>query len=266
MDGSTLSGIFARLKESRPLVHHITNYVTVNDCANITMFIGAAPVMAEAPEEVSDMVSMAGALVLNIGTLRKEQVESMIIAGRRANELKVPIILDPVGAGATRYRTETAQNLLRELRVSIIKGNAGEIGTLVGAGGSVRGVDSAGISGDPIEACRTLARGTGSTVVMSGATDIVSDGAVTLLVENGHQLMGRISGTGCMAASLLGAFAASSDDHVLSSVAALAAFGIAGERAAVKSTGPYTFKLHLMNEVAALTPGDLEEEVRVRCP
>ncbi len=221
---------------------------------------------AEAPEEVAEMVSMAGALVLNIGTLRREQVESMIIAGRRANELGIPIILDPVGAGATKYRTEVAQSLLRELQISVIKGNAGEIGTLVGSGGSVRGVDSAGMTGDPVEACRSLARGTGSTVVMSGATDIVTNGVSTLLVENGHKLMGGISGTGCMAASLLGAFSACSYDHVTSSVAALASFGIAGERAAVKATGPNTFKLHLLNEVAALTPEDLSAEARVRAP
>ena len=112
MDGPQLSDVFARLKEQRPLVHHITNYVTVNDCANITMFIGAAPVMAEAREEVEEMVTMAGALVLNIGTLRREQVESMLIAGRQANRLDIPIILDPVGAGATSYRTEVARQLL----------------------------------------------------------------------------------------------------------------------------------------------------------
>ena len=264
MDTTTLSGTLARLKEKRPLVHHITNYVTVNDCANITMFIGAAPVMAEAPEEVSEMVSMAGALVLNIGTLRKEQVESMLLAGRRANELKVPIVLDPVGAGATKYRTETAQNLLRDLHIDIIKGNAGEIGTLAGVGGSVRGVDSNGMTGDPISASRSLARGTGAVVVMSGATDIVTDGQATLLVDNGHELMGRISGTGCMASSLVGAFAAASEDRLVSSAAALAAFGIAGERAAAKALLPYSFKLQMLDEVASLTPMDLEAHAKVR--
>ncbi len=266
MDATDLSGALARLKEKRPLVHHITNYVTVNDCANITLFIGAAPVMAEAVEEVAEMVAMAGALVLNIGTLRREQVEAMLIAGRRANELKVPVVLDPVGAGATRYRTETAQALLRELEVAIIKGNAGEIGTLAGTGGSVRGVDSQGLSGDPLAASQALARGTGAAVVMSGATDIVTDGSRTVLVDNGHELMGRISGTGCMASSLVGAFAAASDDHVLSSAAALAAIGLAGERAAVRTSAPSSFKTLLLDEVSALTPAGLSQGARVRSP
>ncbi len=264
MDASKLPDLLRRLKEKRPLVHHITNYVTVNDCANITLFIGAAPVMAEAKEEVADMVSLAGALVLNIGTLRREQVDSMFIAGQKANELGVPIVLDPVGAGATRYRTEVAARLLQQLQVSIIKGNAGEIGTLAGTGGVVRGVDSEGISGDPVQVCRSLADMSGAAVVMSGAADIVTDGRRTVLVENGHEMMGRISGTGCMASSLVGSFAAASDDQVENSAAALAAFGIAGERAAGKASGPYAYKAALMDEVAALTPEDLCKLARLR--
>ncbi len=264
MNGEQFSEILARVREKRPLVHHITNYVTVNDCANVTLCIGAAPVMAEAREEMADMVSLAGALVLNIGTLRSEQVESMLIAGRRANELRIPIVLDPVGAGATKYRTEVAQRLLKELRVSILKGNAGEIGVLAGSGGVVRGVDSGGMSGEPVSVSRELASSLGLTVVMSGPTDIVTDGRRTLLVDNGHELMGRISGTGCMASSLVAAFAAVADDHVTSSAAALAAFGIAGESAARRARGPYAFKSALMDEVASLTPSAMTERVRIR--
>jgi hydroxyethylthiazole kinase len=264
MDTGTLSELLRILRERRPLVHHITNYVTVNDCANITLFIGAAPVMAEAKEEVADMVSLAGALVLNIGTLRKKQVESMFIAGHKANELGVPIILDPVGAGATRYRTEVASRMLQQLNINIIKGNAGEIGTLAGTGGVVRGVDSEGMTGDPVQVCRGLADVTGAVVVMSGAADIVTDGKRTVIVENGHAMMGRISGTGCMASSLAGAFAAASRDRVATSAAALAAFGIAGERAAGKAYGPYSFRSMLMDEVAALVPEDLRRSARVR--
>ncbi len=264
MDASTLSELLRRLREKRPLVHHITNYVTVNDCANVTLFIGAAPVMAEAKEEVADMVSLAGALVLNIGTLRREQVDSMLIAGRKANELGIPIVLDPVGAGATRYRTEVAARLLQQLRIAVIKGNAGEIGTLAGTGGVVRGVDSEGLNGDPVQVCRGLADRSGAAVVMSGAVDIATDGRRIVLVENGHEMMGRISGTGCMASSLVGAFAPTSEDRVATSVAALAAFGIAGERASRRATGPYEFKALLMDEVAALTPEGLEKEARIR--
>jgi hydroxyethylthiazole kinase len=264
MIGSQLSTLAASLREKRPLVHHITNYVTVNDCANITLFIGAAPVMAEAIEEVADMVVLAGALVLNIGTLRREQVDSMLVAGRKANELGIPIVLDPVGAGATPYRTEVADLLLRELRVAVIKGNGGEIGTLAGSGGVVRGVDSVGMAGDPTEVCRSLARERGAVVVMSGPSDIVTDGDRTLMVDNGHSLMSRISGTGCMASSMVGAFAAITDDRVMASAAALAAFGVAGERAARRTSGPYSFKTALLDEVALLTPEHVGKEARVR--
>ncbi len=264
VSGQRLSAVFESLRERRPLVHHITNYVTVNDCANVTMFIGAAPVMAEAREEVEEMVGMAGALVLNIGTLRQEQVESMLIAGRQANRLNIPIVLDPVGAGATSYRTEVARQLLIELRISVIKGNAGEIGTLAGTGGKVRGVDSDGLNGDPATVATALAKSSGAVVVMSGPTDIVTDGSRTILVDNGHRLMGQISGTGCMASSIVGAFATASPDRVISSVAALAAFGIAGELAAERASAPYSFKLALMDQVAAMTPPVLASHAKVR--
>lgn len=264
MDANLLSELLRRLREKRPLVHHITNYVTVNDCANVTLFIGAAPVMAEAKEEVADMASLASALVLNIGTLRREQVDAMLIAGQKANEMGIPVVLDPVGAGATRYRTEVAARLLQQLQIAIIKGNAGEIGTMAGTGGVVRGVDSEGVSGDPVQVCRTLADLSGAVVVMSGAADIATDGKRTVMVDNGHEMMGRISGTGCMASSLVGAFAPTSEDHVATSAAALVAFGIAGERAAKRARGPYAFKAALMDEVAALSPEDLAQEGRIR--
>jgi hydroxyethylthiazole kinase len=258
------SDLFRNVREKRPLVHHITNYVTVNDCANITICAGGAPVMADAPEEVKDMAAVAGALVLNIGTLNKTQIESMILAGGMANDRKIPIILDPVGAGATPFRTETVVRLLDELEISILKGNAGEIGVLAGAGGKVRGVDSHGLSGDAVAIARDFAKSAKLVVTISGETDIVTDGKRTLLVENGHPLMGSISGTGCMAASVTGAFAAVSDDMLIASAAAFAAFGIAGERAAVNARGPFTFKTALFDELAALTPAALEKAAKIR--
>ncbi len=259
-----LSDAFISLRNKHPLVHHITNYVTVNDCANITLCIGGAPVMADAPEEVCEMVSMASALVLNIGTLNDRQVESMLLAGKRANDRGIPIVLDPVGAGATRYRTETVHRLMDQLDISIIKGNAGEIGVLAGTGGIVRGVDSAGITGDPLVITRELARSSGSIVIMSGPTDIVSNGDTTILVENGHELMGKISGTGCMASSIVGAFAGASKDLLVGSVAALAAFGIAGENASRRAYSPYSFKVALFDETALLTPESLADRSKMR--
>ena len=264
MYSKNMSDLFTRVREKRPLVHHITNYVTVNDCANITIAAGAAPVMADAPEEVCEMVAAAGALVLNIGTLNKGQIESMILAGGMANDLRIPVILDPVGAGATRFRTNSAQRLLDELKITILKGNAGEIGILAGAEAHVRGVDSHGVTGDPEKIAQNFAKRAGITVVISGATDIVTDGKRIILVENGHPMLGSISGTGCMVASVTGAFAAVADDPVIASAAALAAFGIAGERAAAGARGPYSFKTALFDEMAALKPEDLASGARIK--
>lgn len=264
MNPQLFADLLFTVRARRPLIHHITNTVTMNDCANVTLCIGAAPVMAEAPEEVEEMVAIAAALVLNIGTLSQHQVGSMLKAGRRANECNIPIILDPVGAGATRMRTDAALMLLDRLEIAVLKGNAGEIGTLAGARGKVRGVDSEDAGGDALAISRTFAENTGLTVVVSGATDIVTDGRRVLLVDNGHEMMGMLSGTGCMAASLAGAFAAVSSDYVISSAAALAAFGLAGEIAAVRAAGPYSFRTVLFDELAALLPKDLFRGARVR--
>ncbi|MDD1724739.1 MAG: hydroxyethylthiazole kinase [Methanospirillum sp.] len=246
------------------MVHHITNYVTVNDCANITLCIGASPVMAHAEDEVSDMVSLAGSLVLNIGTLDDQQVRRMLVAGKAAEKKGIPIILDPVGAGATILRTKTSLSLIKELPISILKGNAGEIGTLAGSEAVVRGVDSGGVTGDPVEITRSLAERLECTVVMSGRSDIISDGNRILCVDNGHEMMGSISGTGCMAASILGACAAVASDTVAASVTGLSAFGIAGERAAVKAAGPGSFKYNLFDSMSALTPEDLNTAAKIR--
>lgn len=264
MKSEKLSDLFALLREKRPLVHHITNYVTANDCANITIAAGAAPVMADAPEEVCEMVTFAGSLVLNIGTLNQGQIESMILAGGVANDRGIPVILDPVGAGATRFRTDSAQRLLDELQITILKGNAGEVGILAGAEAKVRGVDSLGITGDAVKIARDFAKEAGITVVVSGIVDIVTDGRRVLLIDNGHPMMGSMSGTGCMAASVTGAFAAVSDDSVIASAAALASFGIAGERAASGAQGPYSFKVALFDELSTLLPGDLATGAKIR--
>jgi hydroxyethylthiazole kinase len=264
MKPAQLADLFAHVRQNHPLVHHITNYVTVNDCANITICAGGAPIMADAKEEMTEMAGIVGSLVLNIGTLNSVQIESMITAGMKANERKIPIILDPVGAGASRFRTDTARRLLDKLDITLLKGNAGEIGVLAGANGKVRGVDSAGLTGDPITIAKDFAACSGLTVVVSGVTDIVTDGKRVILVENGHPMMGSISGTGCMAASVTGAFAAESDDPVKAAAAALATFGIAGERAAAGARGPYSFKVALFDELAGLTPADLKSAAKIR--
>jgi hydroxyethylthiazole kinase len=264
MKSNPYADLFTRVREKRPLVHHITNYVTVNDCANITLCAGGSPVMADAPEEAAEMAAIAGSLVLNIGTLNGGQIASMLIAGKVANDRGIPVILDPVGAGATRFRTDTTKRLLDKLEIAVLKGNAAEIGVVAGVEAVVRGVDSYGLAGDPVMIGSELARKLGCTVAISGATDVVTDGKHTLLVENGHPLMGSISGTGCMAASVTGVFCAESKDPVVASAAAFAAFGLAGERAAAGAHGPLSFKVAMFDKLANLTPQDLAAGARVR--
>ena len=205
--------------------------------------------MADAVEEVSEMVSISNALVLNIGTLNAVQVRSMIKAGKRANDIEVPVILDPVGVGATRFRTEMALKIMNEVKISILKGNAGEIGVLAGTGGKVRGVDSEGTSSDVIQGSKVLAERSGSVVISSGATDVITDSEKTFLVDNGHNMMSSISGTGCMATSIIASFATVSEEHIRNVNSGIGGIRIAGERAAARSRGPFSFKNALFDEV-----------------
>jgi hydroxyethylthiazole kinase len=255
-----IEGLLDKVRNQKPLVHHITNIVTVNDCANVTLAIGGLPVMAHALEEVEDMVKAASCLVLNIGTLTPKQVESMIKAGKKANELGIPVVLDPVGAGATPLRTESAKRILGEVKVSVVQGNSAEIGVLAGAGGEIRGVEAIGSSENLLAAAKDMAKKHGATVVISGATDVVTDGERVAFVDNGHPWMGTITGTGCMLASVIGSFCGVERDYFKASVAALVAFGLAGELAANRPEvrGPASFKVCFFDELYSLT----EEKIR----
>jgi hydroxyethylthiazole kinase len=249
------AGILARVRSRRPLVHQITNAVVMNDSANVTLCLGASPVMATAPEEVSEMISQADALVLNLGTLTAESLEAMLIAADRANFLGRPVVLDPVGVGATRFRTAAARRIVKERRIAVIRGNAGEIGILADAGGQVRGVDAVGAA-EPAEVTRALtqlARREGLVVAVTGARDLVTDGRRLLAVDNGHQAMVQITGSGCMATTVVACCLAVEPDPVLAAAAGLAAFGVAGELAAAVSQGPGSFRVALFDCLAALS-------------
>lgn len=246
--------LFARMREKRPLVHHITNMVTASECANITLLAGGLPVMAHAPEEVEEMVAHAGALVLNIGTLTPMQVEAMLTAGSRANELGIPVILDPVGAGATALRTASSRRLLTELKIDIIKGNAAETAILAGGAAEIKGVESLAVSGDIAGLAAALAKAKQTVVAVTGSQDIITDGHRLVKVANGHPLMGAVVGTGCMSASLMGCLAAVTDDLLQAAVAALVIFNVAAELAASKAAGPATFKERLFDELYRLEP------------
>ena len=253
----------AAIRTQRPLVHHITNFVVMNDTANVTLQVGALPVMAHAREEVGEMVAMAGALVLNIGTLTPDWVEAMLEAGRRANASEIPVVLDPVGAGATTLRTQSARRLLSELRVRVVRGNAGEIGALYGTGGIVKGVESLGGVDDPVGLARQAARAWGTVVAITGKRDIVTDGSRVLGVDNGHAYLTTLTGTGCMSTTMVAAFAAVEPDGVMAAAAALACFGLAAEWAAEEARGPGSFKVALLDALHRLGPEDLEQGARI---
>ena len=257
--GATL----ATLRERKPLVHSITNYVVMNETANAVLALGALPVMAHAREEMQEMVGLAGALVLNIGTLEDAWVESMLLAGAAANERGVPVVLDPVGAGATTYRTDTAKRILDSVDVAVLRGNPGEVATLVGVEAEVRGVESIGTGGDTAELAREAARTLGLVASVTGAVDHVSDGERTVTVANGHELLASVTGTGCMSTVLTGCFLAAKADALEAAAEALAAFGVAGEDAAVGAKGPGSFHVGLYDALAALDPATLTGRAKI---
>jgi hydroxyethylthiazole kinase len=260
----TAGQTLARIRERKPLVHQITNYVVMNETANATLALGALPVMAHAVEEVEEMVGLAGALVLNIGTLSSHWIEAMVLAGRAANARGIPVVLDPVGAGATRYRTDTARGLLAELSIDVLRGNAGEIATLVGIEAEVRGVESIGAGSDAAGLARAAADTLGLVASVTGPVDHVSDGERVIAIENGHELLGTVTGTGCMSSAITGAFLAAKPDAPLdAAVEALVAFGVAGEDAAVGARGPGSFHVGLYDALAALDPDKLDARARL---
>jgi hydroxyethylthiazole kinase len=251
------------MRERKPLVHQITNYVVMNETANATLALGALPVMAHAPEEVEEMVGLAGALVLNIGTLSRHWVEAMLAAGWAANARGVPVVLDPVGAGATAYRTDTAKRILDEVDVAVLRGNAGEVATLVGVSAEVRGVESVGTGANAAEIAREAARSLGVVASVTGVVDHVSDGERVAAVANGDPMLATITGTGCMSSAVTGCFLAVAESPFDGAVEALVAFGVAGEDAAQDAKGPGSFHVNLYDALAALDPATLDGRARV---
>jgi len=252
------------MRERRPLVHQITNYVVMNETANATLAIGALPVMAHAGEEVEEMVRLASALVINIGTLSEHWVESMLLAGGAAAARGVPVVLDPVGAGATAYRTATARRILDEIDVTVLRGNAGEVATLVGAQAEVRGVESIAADTDPGDLAREASRRLGVIASVTGPVDHVSDGERVLAISNGVPLLATVTGTGCMSSAITGCFLAAKPDEPLEAATeALAAFGVAAEVAAAGAEGPGTFHARLYDALYALDPDTLDERTRI---
>lgn len=239
--------LFEKVRQQKPLVHHLTNWVTVYDCAQVVKTLGASPVMAHAPEEVADMSGLASALVLNIGTLTVDFVEAMKSAARSANQKGIPVILDVCGAGATALRDRKCLELLTAVRIDIIKGNMSEIARVSGLSVQTRGVDATEIAGDLGQIARKLAQTRKATVVVTGKEDLITDGRNLYRVDNGHRMMTSVVGTGCMAASVIGTFAAVERDLALAAACALSCYGVAAELAAEHAAGPASFKQQLFD-------------------
>ncbi|NRD79447.1 hydroxyethylthiazole kinase [Bacillus sp. BRMEA1] len=261
MDKNNLNETLQKVREVNPLVHNITNVVVTNFTANGLLALGASPVMAYAAEEVADMAKIASALVLNIGTLNAQNVESMIIAGKSANKNGVPVIFDPVGAGATSYRTETSQKIMKEVKVSIIRGNAAEIANVVGEKWEIKGVDAGNTSGNVTDLAISAAKKMNCVVVITGKEDIVSDGKTTYTISNGHPILTKVTGTGCLLTSVIGAFAGVEKDLVRASVAALTYYGVAAEKAAEKTAkfGPGSFQIEFLNQLSLVASEDINK-------
>ena len=252
-----LASALGAVRAKSPLVHNITNYVAMNNSANALLAIGASPVMAHWTDEMEEMTAIAGALVINIGTLDKEWIEGMFAAGRAANRRGVPIVLDPVGAGATSQRTATALRLIEECKPTVIRGNGSEIMALVSADVKSKGVDSSASSHDALSAAKTLAQNTGAVVVISGATDYITDGTTTYTVEGGDPIMTSVTGMGCTSTALVGAFLAVESDAMVAATSAMAIMSLAGERAASCSKGSGSMQVNFLDELYNLTPDTL---------
>ena len=262
IDKQKLKADMDAVRAQSPLVHNITNYVAMNNSANALLAVGASPVMAHAVEEVSDMVHIAGALVINIGTLDVQWIEGMLAAGRAMAALGRPVVLDPVGAGATPFRTVVSWKLIGECHPTIIRGNGSEIMALVNADVRSKGVDSIASSDTALDSARQLSRRTGAVVVISGAIDYITDGTRVETIANGAAIMTAVTAMGCTASSMVGAFAAVDVDPFDASLHAMAVMGVAGERAAARSAGSGSMQVNFLDELYNLTGNLLAASVR----
>jgi hydroxyethylthiazole kinase len=269
------SGLLDMIRAKQPLVHHITNYVSANDCANTMLAIGASPIMADDEDEVADIVSLASALVLNIGTLNARTIASMRRAGEKAHALGIPVVLDPVGAGATALRSRTAEMILREIQPAVIRGNMSEIKAVSGLGAATKGVDASisdiqaaqdpdygrGIAGE-------LAARLNCTVAITGEVDIIAGNGKTYFIANGHAMLSRVTGTGCMCTSLIAAYCGVTGDFTAAAAAGILTMGLAGEMAYEKlpaeDRGAGTFRVKLLDALSRLTAEDILKRGKVR--
>ena len=253
-----------------PLIHNITNYVTVNDCANIVLACGASPIMSDDQSEVEEITTICGGLNINIGTLNKRTIESMLLAGKRANALNHPAVLEPEGARASKLRTETAQKLLEEVKFTVIRGNISEVKTLASGSGTTKGVDADvadKVSEENLDSAvavaKAVAEKTGAVIAITGAIDIVADGKKAYCIRNGHPMMSSITGTGCQLSAMTAAYVTANPEHPLeAAAAAVCAMGLAGELAHARLSaqdGNSTYRNYIIDAIYNMTPEQLEK-------
>lgn len=251
-----------RVRAKRPLIHSITNIVVANMTANGLLAIGASSVMADASEEVTEMVTHAQALLLNIGTPSSDRIQVMIAAGKEANKQHIPVIVDPVAVGVTTFRTRSVQQLLQEVQVDVIRGNVGEIAALANIEGTVRGVDTA-IEQLDVAAIMDVAEQLQTTIVASGKVDVITNGTDHTLCMNGTTMLGKVTGTGCLLSAVIGAYVAVNEDPYIASVNAIAMYNIAAEKAAVHAKGPGSFYPAFLDELSMMTDRDVNTHIRI---
>ncbi|MBM4277329.1 MAG: hydroxyethylthiazole kinase [Deltaproteobacteria bacterium] len=256
--------VLSRVREQKPVVHAITNWVTANEVAASLHAIGARPIMAIDREEVEEITSRTDALVLNLGTPSRARIEAMLLAGSRANKENHPVIFDPVGVSASKFRIESTERILTKIRVTAIRGNPAEIGSLAGQEGYLAGVDSVTGPKDLYRAAEHLSKKTGAIVVASGPQDMIVSSEEKVIVENGHPIMGQITGMGCMLTAVIGAFNAVERDPMVATVSAIAFFGLAGEQAALLAKGPGTLKPVFLDTLFSLTPDQMQRGIKIR--
>lgn len=267
--------IMKNVAAKTPLVHCITNYVTVNDCANILLACGASPIMADDAAEAEEITSICSALDINIGTLNRRTVESMLLAGKKANALSRPVVLDPVGAGASALRTDTAHELMKAIRFSVIRGNISEIKTVARGSGTTKGVDADGndaVTEENLDRAvafaRELSAKTGAVIAITGAIDIVADAEKAYAIRNGNRLMSKITGTGCMLTAVIAGFCGANPNNLLeATAAAVCAMGLCGELAFEKlqktDGGTATYRTYLIDVMSKMNPEILNGGIKI---
>ncbi|MFC3750721.1 hydroxyethylthiazole kinase [Paenibacillus sp. GCM10012306] len=257
----------SKVREQNPLIHNITNIVVANFSANGLLALGASPFMADSYEEVADVAQMAASVVLNIGTLNEQVIPSMILAGQSANAHGTPVVLDPVGAGATAYRTDIVQKLVDSISLTALRGNVAEVANVAGEQWTIKGVDAGTGDGDAVELAQKAARKLGCIVIVTGKEDVITDGTTTYIAANGHPILTKVTGTGCLLSAVTGAFLAVGGDSPLKAAAeAISFYGVAAEIAEelTHGQGPGSFQIEFLNQLSLVTPDIYQERSLIR--